>query len=150
MELEYIWQLQNDIILTGTNSRHYQGPRNLNFNQIFQIFCLIYLERLETNPISYLWTSCQLILDTNISKIGKKIHHTLTTEQAPDRNYLYYVFNHSLQHLHFYMTNLAFCYSLSPILHGLAITPMTVWIGEVRVVCLQSECKQTLFDSAAL
>ena len=48
------------------------------------------------------------------------------------------------------MTNLAFCYCLSPILHGLAITPMTVWIGEVRLVCLQSECKQTLFDSAAL
>ena len=54
MEWKYIWQLQNDIILTGTNSRHYQGPRNLNFNQIFQIFRLIYLQRLETNLISYL------------------------------------------------------------------------------------------------
>ena len=48
------------------------------------------------------------------------------------------------------MANLAFCYSLFPVLHGRTITPMGVYIGEVRLVCLQSECKQTLFDSAAL
>ena len=47
-------------------------------------------------------------------------------EQARDRNYFYYIIYHTLQHLHFNMTNPAFCYSLSLILHGLAITPMSV------------------------